>query len=206
MTADLPLPPLAGTPGCRLQLLQRSELPELQALFDANPASFVIVNGQPAAPDTAALEFDEEPPPHLGCSRRWVAGIRDAQGALAGVLVLVADLGVAGGSPPGVWHIALLLVDAAWQGRGLADAVVQAVADGARAAGAQWLRLGVVLGNTRAERFWARMGFVEVRRREHVDTGQRLNTVRVMLRPLAGGTVAAYLQQVPRDAPGSTLP
>ena len=49
----------------------------------------------------------------------------------------------------------------------------------------------------------------EVRVRENIDTGGRLNTLRVMVKPLAAaGTsdLACYLASVPRDQPGSTLP
>nr|MCU0814782.1 GNAT family acetyltransferase [Burkholderiaceae bacterium] len=72
--------------------------------------------------------------------------------------------------------------------------------------GARWLRLGVVAGNVRAERFWAARGFAEVRVREGVDTGRRLNDVRVLVKPLAGDDAATYLGLVPRDRPDSTLP
>lgn len=195
--------PLFQGPGFIAQDLVASQLPLLQALFDANPRSFVIVNGRPAPPDAAQVEFDERPPPHLPYSRHWIAGLwaPGSDVALLGVLVVVADLGAAG-----VWHIGLLLVDTAQQGTGLAAAVMAALQDWARAGGAQWLRLGVVAGNARAEAFWQRQGFTETRVRHGVDTGGRLNTVRVLVKPLAGGTLADYRHLVPRDQPDSELP
>jgi len=69
------------------------------------------------------------------------------------------------------------------------------------ASGAAWLRLGVIAGNDRAERFWESAGFVEVRRREGIAMGRKVNTVRVMVKPLAGGAVPDYLAQVSRDRP-----
>jgi hypothetical protein len=69
--------------------------------------------------------------------------------------------------------------------------------------GAQWSRLGVVVGNARAERFWQREGYRDVRRREGVQIGDRVNDLRVMAKPLAGGTLAQYLELVARDRPGS---
>jgi hypothetical protein len=46
------------------------------------------------------------------------------------------------------------------------------------------------------------MGYVEVRRREAVDTGGRLNDLRVMVKPLAvGATLMDYLEKVARDRP-----
>lgn len=193
--------PLFHGPGFEARPLLASQVPLLQALFDHNPAYFQAINGRPAGPGEAQAESDELPPPHLPCGQRWVAGLFDPQGRLLGVLVLVADLGVAG-----VWHIALLLVDQARQGSGLAAAVMAALQAWATAGGALWLRLGVVLGNQRAERFWQRQGFTEARQRQGVDTGGRLNTLRVLVKPLAGGTLEAYHRLVPRDQPDSDLP
>jgi hypothetical protein len=61
-----------------------------------------------------------------------------------------------------------------------------------------------VVGNARAERFWERLGYAETRRREGVRAGRRVNSVRILLKPLGGETLPAYLGRVPRDRPGST--
>ena len=66
--------------------------------------------------------------------------------------------------------------------------------------GARWLRLGVVQGNARAERFWEKMGYVETRRRLGVEMGTKVHTLRVMAKPL-GGTLEELLERVPRDRP-----
>jgi len=93
------------------------------------------------------------------------------------------------------------MVDGAARGSGLARSLFDRVERWAIAGGATWLRLGVVTGNARAERFWSSAGFVEVRRREGVAMGAKVNTVRVMVKPLAGGTLADYLARVARDRP-----
>ena len=62
-------------------------------------------------------------------------------------------------------------------------------------------RLGVVLGNVRAERFWQHQGYAELRRRHDIPIGLRSNTVRVLLKPLQGGTTDEYLALVGRDRP-----
>jgi hypothetical protein len=49
--------------------------------------------------------------------------------------------------------------------------------------------------------FWERCAFVEVRRRDGVEMGTRTNTIRVMAKPLAGGTLREYLALVARDRP-----
>jgi GNAT superfamily N-acetyltransferase len=198
---------MAGTavlfqvPGWRVATLGAQQVPLLQALFDANPGYFQAINGRNAAPGEAQLEFDELPPPHLPFRQRWVAGVFDDGGALVGTLVLVADLGA-----PGVWHIALLLIDQAHHGSGLAAEVLAVLQTWVRSQGAQWLRLGVVVGNLRAQRFWHRQGFQATRLRRGIDTGGRLNDLQVMVKPLAGGTLAAYLALVPRDHPDADLP
>ena len=61
--------------------------------------------------------------------------------------------------------------------------------------------LGVVEGNSRAQRFWERRGFVDVRKRNGVEMGARSNTIRVVAKPLDGGTLQEYLALVARDRP-----
>jgi GNAT superfamily N-acetyltransferase len=190
--------------GLAARELAAQEVPLLQALFDANPLYFQAVNGRPPHPDEAQEEFDELPPPHLPYTRRWFLGLFDAQAdsdALQGVAVVVQDL-----CAPGVWHVALYLLASALHGGGAASAVYRAMEAWMRDGGARWLRLGVVAGNARAERFWQARGFVEIRRRKGVDTGGRVNDVRVLTKPLAGGTLGEYLLLVPRDRPDSALP
>jgi hypothetical protein len=69
--------------------------------------------------------------------------------------------------------------------------------------GARWLRLGVVLGNGRAERFWERLGYIETRTRTGIPTGRLTNAVRVMVKCLDGRSLEEYLSLVERDRPDS---
>jgi GNAT superfamily N-acetyltransferase len=186
--------------------LAESDLPALQALFDANPEYFLAVNGRKPGADLARVEFEERPPPHLSHTRQWTLGLyeKDVPGTpLAGVAIVVADL-----CTPAVWHVALFLVATRLHGQGVAGPAFQALQAWMREQGARWLRLGVVVGNARAEAFWNRQGFAELRRREGVDTGGRINDISVRLKPLreTPGEIDAYLEQVPRDRPGSVLP
>jgi GNAT superfamily N-acetyltransferase len=198
----VPAAPLFAAAGFHARKLQAHEVPRLQALFEANPEYFMAVNGRAPSPDEAQVEFDELPPPHLSYSRRWFAGLfDDASGELAGVAIVVSDLAAAG-----AWHIALFLLATRWHGRGVARALYEALEHWAARAGARWMRLGVVAGNARAEAFWARQGFVEVRKRLGVDTGGLINDVRVLVKPLGALRLEDYLERVPRDRPGSTLP
>ena len=86
---------------------------------------------------------------------------------------------------PGVWHIGLFIVETRAHGNGMARSLMRELEQWAVGRGANWLRLGVVEGNSRAERFWEKCGFVEVRRREGLPMGTKVNTVRVMVKPLA---------------------
>lgn len=181
--------------------LQAHEVPALQALFDANPLYFQVVNGRNALPDEAQQEFDEHPPPHLSWVRHHHTGVHGPDGTLVGTMVFTEGL-----CDPEVCHLGLFWLATAWHGSGVAEPLHQAWAEWARRQGARWLRLSVVVGNTRAERFWQRLGYVELRRREGVDTGGRINSARVMVQPLDGALLDDYLQRVPRDRPGSTLP
>jgi GNAT superfamily N-acetyltransferase len=194
--------PLFAAAGLAARELQAAEVPALQAFFEANPEYSIAINGVPPPPDAAQVDFDERPPPHLPWRRRWWLGLYDEQGALGGVVDLVSDL-----CAPGVWHLGLFLLATRRQGSGAAQAIYDALEAWVAAQGAAWLRLGVVAGNTRAERFWARQGLVETRVREGVDTGGRVNTVRVLVKPLGAETdLESYLQRVPRDRRGSPLP
>ncbi len=65
------------------------------------------------------------------------------------------------------------------------------------------MRLGVVVGTARAERFWTRMGFEELRQRHGMPYEGPSTSVRVMLKRLDESTVADYLSLVERDRPDS---
>ncbi len=185
----------------RARELTTRDVPLLQALLDANPGYFKAVNGREARADEAQQEFDEEPPAHLGWTRRWFLGLFEPDGTLAGVTIVVSDL-----CAPRVWHVALFLLATRLHGGGAAQSTFEALEAWVRDQGAQWLRLGVVMANARARRFWQRQHFQDLRLRLGVDTGGRMNDIITCCKPLAGGSIDDYLTLVPRDAPGSVLP
>lgn len=172
------------------------EAPRLQRFFDANPDYFLAVDGEIAGPDEARDEIEGSLPAGWSFTRKWVVGLVDATGSMVAMLNVVSDL-----LASGVWHVGLFMVDANARGSGLAQALLGRLERWAVAGGGEWLRLGVIAGNERAERFWERAGFAEVRRREGIAMGRKVNTVRVMVKPLAGGALHDYLARVPRDRP-----
>lgn len=189
--ATLPASPLAGL---RTVELTEADAPLLQRFHDANPGYFELVHGEPAQPDQARRELAERPPAGMPYAKCWQVGYLDEGGRIAAFAGLVTDL-----IAPGVCHLGLFIVEAARHGNGDARTLYDGLEAWAVEHGATWMRLGVVVGNTRAETFWSRRGFVESRRREGNVMGRRVNTVRAMFKPLAGGTREEYLARVARD-------
>jgi GNAT superfamily N-acetyltransferase len=193
--ASLPAPFFA-TRDHRAIEIGADEIPLLQRFFDLNPEYFIAVTGEVAGPDEAHDEVHGQVPAGWPFTKKWVLGIAAEDGSLVAMLNVVSDL-----LAKGVWHIGLFIVAHELHGTGAALSLLRQLERWAAAGGAAWLRLGVVEGNGRAERFWERSGFVEVRKREGVRMGKKVNTVRVMAKPLAGGTLSEYLALIGRDNP-----
>ncbi len=174
---------------------QNAEL--LQRFFDANPEYFLTTGGAPPRANEAIEEIRDVPPNGFPYSRILILLWRDADGESVAQATLVFDL-----FAERVLHIGLFIAATSRHGDGTAQACHGAIERVARNQGYQWLRLGVVDGNPRAERFWARCGYAEVRKRHGVEIGVRTQTIRVMLKPLGSATANDYLAQVPRDQPG----
>jgi len=180
------------------RLIDEAALPVLQAFFDANPEYFLQVFGEPALPDEARQEFDDRPPAGMPYESTWLIGFFDGEERLDAVASVTG-----GFFDPSVWHLGLFIVATQRHGDGLAAALYTALERWIREQGAQWLRLGVVIGNRRGERFWRRQGFHELRQRGPVDMRGRAQSLSVMMKPLAGGADADYLTLVQRDHPDS---
>ena len=178
--------------------LAASEAPLLQAFYEANPEYDLAVEGEPPAADAARSTFDARPPAGWPYERKWVLGFRTDDGDLVGMADLLSHLFV-----DGVWHIGLFIVATRLHGTGAARVLYDGLEAGMIERGARWSRLGVVIGNGRAERFWERLGYVDVRRRDGLVMGRRVNAIRVMVKPLADESVGRYLAEVARDRPES---
>lgn len=191
-------PPPSPIASLRSVELVAADVPLLQRFFDANPAYFLSVHGEPARADEAHEEVHGGLPPGFSFTRKIVLGYLDGSGTLVAMATVVSDL-----LAISVWHIGLFIVATARHGNGDAQRLHDGLERWACGHGARWMRLGVVQGNQRAERFWASCGYTQVRLREGLQMGQRTNTVRVMVKPLAGGTLDDYRELVPRDRPDS---
>jgi GNAT superfamily N-acetyltransferase len=176
--------------------LEEAGLGELQSFLDANPEYWRVVMGTGTPPHAAREIFDDRPPPEWPSVATHQRIVREEGGDIAGVATYVQGI-----FAPPVWHLGLFIVATRLHGTGRAMALYASLESLMRSAGAQWLRLGVVVGNMRAERFWEKAGFVEVRRRYGVELDHVTRDLRVMMKPLAGGSVEQYLRLVDRDRP-----
>ena len=147
-TAAHPSTSLFEIDGYRAVELSAADVPRLQATFESNPEYFVAVNGQPALPTEADEEVHGPVPAGWSRTKKWVIGLVDASDALIAVANVVSDLLVVG-----VWHIGLDFVATELHGTNVAHAPYRGRQAWTRREGARWLRLGVVAGNARAERF-----------------------------------------------------
>jgi GNAT superfamily N-acetyltransferase len=175
-----------------------ADVPALQAFFEANPEYFLAVTGQPAGEREALQELEDTPPAGWSFGRKWLLGFIDERGELAGMTNIWSDFLV-----EGTWHIGLFIVASSRHGSGVAHALYQALEGWMREGGGRWIRLGVVKGRERAERFWRRVGYTEVRQRTRIEMGQRVHDLRVMVKPLGEAGIAEYLSRVARDNPGA---
>jgi GNAT superfamily N-acetyltransferase len=184
--------------GYRLRELDAANIAAVQRFFEASPEYFWIVNGEGPRPDEARSEFADLPPAGMPYRKMSSLGFHDGAGTLIGFATIVADFIV-----DHVWHVGLFIVATSLHGSGVAASLYALLERWMVGAGAQWLRLGVVQGSARAERFWKRCGYVQVRERGPVTMGKKSNLLRVMTKPLAGGTIDEYLALVGRDRPGA---
>ena len=168
----------------------------LQRFFEANPEYYEDFYGGPPSATEAHDEIHGPLPLGWSYTKKWLIGYLDGSGELAAMAHVVSDL-----LAPKVWHIGFFVIATARRGSGLAGPLYDGLEHWMRDGGAQWLRLGVVAGNVRGERFWESHGYIETRRRSEVPYRQRTQTMRVMYKPLAGGTLEEYLALVERDRP-----
>jgi hypothetical protein len=181
--------------------LAAADMAALQQFFEDNPEYFLAVEGRPPLPCAAQEEFDDVPPPGMTYSRKWMLGFFDPMQRMSAMAVVLSDF-----LAPGIWHIGLFITAASNHGTGRSQTIYAGLEQWIGENGAQWLRLGVVRGNVRAERFWFRQGYAEVRQRGPMAMGLRHNMLRVMVKPCSGQATTDYLAIVERDRPGVELP
>jgi len=148
----------------------------IQEIFDRCLDYMLLVDGRAADPD--ALEEDFRAVPSGKSNEdKFVFGIITTPTGIVGLLDTLH------GYPDGTtWWIGTLLFVPESRSQGLGEKVVQGFVKYAQAGGAQAIMLGVVEENTRAYKFWLRMGFEFVRETEPRQFGNKMQKVRVMRR------------------------
>lgn len=179
--------------------LAEEDLPALQAFFDGNPEYFQAVTGAPPRPDEARQELESRPPSSLPYDKVYVLGFLDSGGQMMAMASVLTGL-----LASGVWHISFFIVATALHGTGTACLLYERLEKWARDEGASWLRLDVVIGNRKAERFWEKAGYKDVQRLT-VQLCSMTHPVRVMVKSLRGSDIDQYLREVPRDRPKHSL-
>lgn len=171
------------------------DAPALQEFLEANPFYSETFYGRPWPADAAAKELSDRPPAEWpqGETRHWAA-VERGTGRWLGYIGFTEHLLAAG-----VWHLGFMVVDTSVQGSGFAREFHEAWANRAEREGARSLRLGVVIGNPRAEAFWTRLGYAEVKIRHDVPYGDLKQSISVRVKPVGGSTLAEHLERVARD-------
>jgi GNAT superfamily N-acetyltransferase len=190
------LSPLFGAGSSTAFEMDAGDLLVLQQFLEENPEYHLAVEGQPPGPAAAQEAFDAAPPADWPFDKKWLMRVSDADGRMIGLIDLIENLFV-----DGVWHVGLFIIATHLHGRGTAPGLYRALEAWLREQDCRWVRLGIVQGNLRAERFWEKFGYHEVRKRLAVPMGKKTNDVRVMVKPLAGGSLREYLSAVARDRP-----
>jgi GNAT superfamily N-acetyltransferase len=190
---DLPTSPI---PELRVVNLLVDGEPALQAFFDANPFYFMAVHGEPAQSGEAHEEIHGTLPAGYPFTHKYVFGYQDSHGQLVAMANVISDL-----LARHVWHVGTFIVATAKHGTGAAQKLYASIEQWAAQSGAQWMRLGVVEGHSRAESFWQRCGYQQVARREGIVMGTKTNVIRVMAKPLLNQPISEYQLLVQRDRP-----
>lgn len=130
--------------------ITNAEIPAALRLMQSNPAFYRVC---PPEPTAASVAFDlVHLPPRAVPEDKYFLGFWDGE-TLVALLDLILHY-------PTRQHafFGFFMLDASRQGRGEAAAIVKETLAALRSEFSA-VRLGVVIGNTRAERFWARCGF-----------------------------------------------
>jgi predicted N-acetyltransferase YhbS len=190
--------PTSPIPELRVIELDEATEPLLQQFFEDNPLFFQAVHGEPPQEGEAHQEIFDELPPGWSYTKKWVIGYLNDQGRMVAMANVVSDANALN-----VWLLGTFIVATEWHGSGKALALYTGLEQWAMSHGATWLRLGVVVGHERAERFWARRGYAEIARREGVAMGKRINALRVMVKSLYGQELKEYSELMARGRPNT---
>jgi GNAT superfamily N-acetyltransferase len=168
-----------------------AQFSEVATLYSDNPDYWNSIAG--ASPTPAMVAKDLE----AGEVGRFPKlGFFDAHQQLIGVCYLNRDFLAAH-----VWHIEFFLVSSDLRGTGASTEILQELECWIQSQGGQWLRLGSVTTDKRANRFWNKQGFTDLGHWQGRILQQSV-TLQLKFKSLTGGTLENYLQALPNDRLG----
>jgi ribosomal protein S18 acetylase RimI-like enzyme len=163
-------------PGYSSRSLTPDDAAILQRLFERCADYAEIVEGTGVSP-TAAQELFRALPPGRSFSDKWVIGITNRKGEIAGVLE-----GARNYPEENTWWIGLLVLAPDIRNQGVGRNILEEFVNSVRDNGGRAVMLGVVEDNRRAFQFWSRNGFDLVRKTEPRTFGNKIQSVFVMKR------------------------
>ncbi|OHV90675.1 GNAT family N-acetyltransferase [Mesorhizobium sp. ORS 3428] len=164
--------------GYEIEGLVGIDAPRLVPLYQACSDYVVLERGQP--PDAATVKEEFETfPPNRTAADKFVFGLKGVDGEVVGLLACDRNY-----PREGCWWIALLLINKALRGRGLARAFCDDFFTWLKSQEVERVELGVLTENEHALRFWQRQGFEPLRLAGPVSIGTKRHLVQIFGRSL----------------------
>ncbi len=164
--------------GFEIEGLIEAEAPRLMPLYQSCQDYVVLERGHPPDAGVALEEFQSFPPDRTAADK-FVFGLKAATGALVGMLSCDRDY-----PQKKSWWIALLLIDPAIRGHGVAKTLCADFFNWLKTQGADRVELAVFAENEQGLRFWQGLGFEPVRTAGPVSSGTKEHSLQVLARPL----------------------
>lgn len=158
--------------GLALRRATAADAPAIQAVIEADPATWAVLEGAPPRPDEA-IHLLAEHPPGVTHDRTYVYIADDT---------CVIDL-VEGFPDARTWYLGLVLLTPGARNRGLGTRLLEQLCAHVRRRGGRALRLAVVSTNTGARRLYDRLGFAFLVRKQRPSPAgvQELDVLERML-------------------------
>jgi RimJ/RimL family protein N-acetyltransferase len=164
--------------GYSVTRLTREDVPQLQAFLERCSGYYELCEGGPTPPNAAELELEELPP---GYPRddHFPFLVRDAAGEIVALVNFFRNY-----PREHQWWLGFHIVDPAHRNQGLGERLLRGAEEFMLADGAEVLQLAVSQYNPAGERFWRRMGFIEIERQPHTTVLKKQSVVLIMRKTL----------------------
>lgn len=139
--------------GYRVRRFEESDSAAMQAMFEADPHYFEMIDGRAASP-SEARSFATELPDGKTLDDKFVYVVEDGDGKLAAAIDLIRNY-----PEPGIWFLGLIFVAPDGRSSGLGTRLIAALLAQVREGGGGSLRLACAAANVRAMALYRRLGF-----------------------------------------------